>query len=190
MATTTRQRLIDAATKRFYRDGFRNVGLDQILDDVNISKTAFYKHFSCKDDLMLEVLEEHNRQFQDFFMAKVRAAGGKSARKQLEATFDVVEQIIEEEGFHGCIFVNASIEFPLPHDPVHEAAVKNKQAIETIIHDIAERAGAADPQALASELCLIIEGAYVTRHVTGNRATIEIARRVAKRAIEAHLNGK
>ena len=35
----TKQRLIDAATRRFYRDGFRNVGLDQILDDVGISKT-------------------------------------------------------------------------------------------------------------------------------------------------------
>ena len=30
----TRQRLIDAAGRRFYRDGFRNVGIDQILTDV------------------------------------------------------------------------------------------------------------------------------------------------------------
>jgi AcrR family transcriptional regulator len=60
MAAATRHRLIDAAIKRFYRDGFRNVGIDQILTDVGISKTAFYKHFECKDDLMLAALERQN----------------------------------------------------------------------------------------------------------------------------------
>ena len=57
MPSTTRQRLIEAAARRFYRDGFRNVGIDQVLADVGISKTAFYKHFESKDDLMLAVLE-------------------------------------------------------------------------------------------------------------------------------------
>jgi AcrR family transcriptional regulator len=57
MTIPTRQRLVEAAVKRFYRDGFRNVGIDQILADVGISKTAFYKHFECKEDLMLAALE-------------------------------------------------------------------------------------------------------------------------------------
>ena len=30
----TRQKLIESANRRFYRDGFRNVGLDQLLADV------------------------------------------------------------------------------------------------------------------------------------------------------------
>ncbi len=34
MKTSTRQQLVDAAVRRFYRDGFRNVGIDQILSDV------------------------------------------------------------------------------------------------------------------------------------------------------------
>jgi hypothetical protein len=31
-----------------------------------------------------------------------------------------------------------------------------------------------------------MEGAYVTRQVTGNRQTVDIARRVAERVIAAH----
>ena len=62
---TTRKRLIEAAVRRFYRDGFRNVGIDQMYADVGISKTAFYKHFESKDDLMLAVLAEQNRWLQD-----------------------------------------------------------------------------------------------------------------------------
>ena len=95
--------------------------------------------------------------------------------------------IIESEDFQGCIFVNVAMEFPLPHDPAHVAAAANKKAIEEIIYEIAERAGAADPQALTEELCLVMEGTYVTRQVTGNPATIAIARRVTDRLIAAHL---
>lgn len=188
MAAATRQRLIDAAIRRFYRDGFRNVGIDQILTDVGISKTAFYKHFECKDDLMLASLEMQNVWLQNTFHAMIRERGGDTAIGQLRAVFDVVERIIESEEFQGCIFVNAAMEFPLMHDPAHVAAARNKQAIETIVHELAQRAGAADPEALAKELCLIIEGTYVTRQVTGNRQTIEIARRIADRAIAANFS--
>ena len=187
MPLSTRQRLVAAAQKRFYRDGFRNVGIDQILTDIGISRTAFYKHFASKDDLMLEVLESQNRWLQDRFRDMIRERGGESALGQLKGLFDVVEQIIESDEFHGCIFVNAAMEFPLPHDPAHEAAARNKQAIGQIVHELAERAGAASPAALSQELCLIMEGVYVTRQVTGERRAIDIARRLSDRAIAGHL---
>lgn len=185
----TKQRLIEAATRRFYRDGFRNVGIDQILGDVGISKTAFYKHFECKDDLMLAALESKHRWLNDTFRQMILDRGGPSPADQLRAVFDVVEMIIESDDFHGCIFVNVSMEFPFPHEPAHVAAARNKQVIEDIVSEIAGRCGVADPRGLAQELCLIMEGAYVTRHVTGNQGTIAVARRVAERAIAAHLPG-
>jgi AcrR family transcriptional regulator len=187
MSTPTRQRLIDAAIRRFYRDGFRNVGVDQVLTDVGISKTAFYKHFESKEDLMLAALEGQNRWLQETFRDMVRERGGPSPHGQLRALFDVVEQIIETDGFHGCIFVNVSMEFPLLHEPAHQAAVRSKESIETLVHELAAQAGAADPQALAQELCLIMEGVYVTRHVTGRPNTVDIARRLAERVLEGHL---
>jgi AcrR family transcriptional regulator len=187
MPSETRQRLIDAAIKRFYRDGFRNVGIDQILADVGISKTAFYKYFECKDDLMLAVLERQNVWLLNTFRDMIHERGGNSAIGQLRAVFDVVETIIESNDFQGCIFVNVAMEFPLMHEPAHVAAAGNKRAIEEIICEIAVRAGVSDPKVLAQELCLIMEGAYVTRQVTGNRQTIDIARRVADGVITRHV---
>jgi len=177
--TPTRQRLIDAAVRRFYRDGFRSVGIDQILADVGISKTAFYKHFECKEDLMLAALEDQNRWVRDIFQAMIRERGGPTPLGQLHALLDVVEHIVESDDFQGCIFVNVAMEFPLAHEPAHIAAAQNKQAIEDIVYSLAVEAGAAKPRELARELCLIMEGAYVTRHVTGNKQTVDIARRIA-----------
>jgi AcrR family transcriptional regulator len=181
--TLTRQRLVDAAVQRFYRDGFRNVGIDQILGDVGISKTAFYKHFESKEDVMLAALEAHNGRVQDMFRGLMLEFGGPTPIGQLQALADVVKQIVETEGFQGCIFVNAAIEFPLPHEPAHIAAAQSKQAIEDIVCEVAIKAEALNPRMLAKELCLIMEGAYVTRHVSGDQQTVEIARRLAKLAI-------
>jgi AcrR family transcriptional regulator len=182
--TLTRQRLVEAAVERFYRDGFRNVGIDQILGDVGISKTAFYKHFESKDDVMLAALEAQNSRVQDVFRSLMLEFGGPTPVGQLHALMDVVKQIVETDGFHGCIFVNVAIEFPLPHEPAHIAAAKNKQAIEDIVCEVATKAKASNPRMLAKELCLIMEGAYVTRHVSGDPQAIDIARRLATLAIE------
>ena len=143
------------------------MGLDQILADVGISKTAFYKHFESKEDLMLEALESQNRWLQETFHKMIRERGGPTAIGQLHAVFDVVELVIESDDFQGCIFVNAAMEFPLQHEPAHVLAAKNRQAIEDIVHEIAVAAKAIDPRALAREMCLIIEGAYVTRQGRG-----------------------
>lgn len=189
MPTDTRQRLVDAARQRFYRDGFRNVGIDAVLSDVGISKTAFYKHFQSKDDLMVGVLEDVDRFLQGAFRGMVREVGGRTAVGQINALLKVVQQVIEDSDFHGCIFVNAAMEFPIPHDPAHAAALRHKRAIEDFVFELAERAGVLNPDAFAEEFCLVIEGLYVTRSVTGNAQTIAIARRLVDCIIERHVPG-
>jgi len=186
-ATNTREKLVNAAKQRFYRDGFRNVGIDAVLEDVGITKTAFYKHFESKDDLMVAVLESVDVFLQQTFRQMVRERGGPSAVGQLHAVLDVVKEIISNEAFHGCIFVHAAMEFPLPHDPAHQAAAKHKRAIEDFLYELAERGGAADPKALAQEICMLLEGAYVTRSVTRDMNSFEIARRMVEQAIARHL---
>ena len=190
MPSDTRQRLIESAKRRFYRDGFRNVGIDAVLDDVGISKAAFYKHFESRAALIVAVLHDLDVFFRQQLREMLRARGGPSAAGQLRGLMDVVQQVIDAAGnFHGCIFVSAAMEFPLPHDPAHEAAAGHKRALEGIVYELAERARADDPAAVAQELCMIIEGAFVTRTVTNDPGTIAIARRLADRAIAQHLPG-
>ncbi len=190
MPVQTRQHLIEAAKRRFYHDGFRNTGIDAILADVGISKAGFYKHFESKDDLMIAVLDDVDRFLQMQFRQMVRERGGRSAEGQLRAVLEVAQQLMETEDFHGCIFVNAAMEFPLPHDPAHEAALRHKRGLEDFFYELGERAAAADPAGLAQELAMVIEGAYVTRALTGESDTIGTARRLVDQIIIRHLSGE
>jgi hypothetical protein len=106
---------------------------------------------------------------------------------QLRALFDVVEWVVESDEFHGCTFINAAIEFPLPHDPAHESAARYRAAMVEIIGELAERAGSPAPRKMAEELSLLMEGVYVARQVTGRRDVVAMARRVAEDVIRRHL---
>lgn len=76
---------------------------------------------------------------------------------------------------------------PLPTELAHLAAAEHKQAIKRIVNDLVAAANAADPTWMARELCLVMEGAYVTRQVTGDLQSINIARRVAELIISSYL---
>ena len=187
MAASTKERLIQVGSNLFYRDGFHAVGLDNIIEAAGVTKTTFYNHFESKESLILEILEHHDRWWRDDFTSKLRKYGGEDPADQLHAVFDVLEELLGSEVFNGCIFVNVSAEFPLPHDPVHKAAAEHKRSMEMILRDLGLRAGASDPVALAEQLSVIMEGAYVTRQVTGNSRTTEIARKLGDVLFDKYL---
>ncbi len=52
------------------------------------------------------------------------------------------------------------------------------------MQDLCEQAGISDPQALAEELALLLEGATVKAQVSQNPKTAKIAKRAAKALID------
>ena len=187
MATSARDKLIEASSHMFYRDGFHAVGLDRILDEVQVTKTTFYNHFESKDALILAVLQKHDRWWRDEFSRLLRDSGGDDPGGQLRAVPDVLSGMFDSERFNGCIFVNVAAEFPVHHDPVHLAAKEHKHLMELILRDLALHAGASDPIALAEQLSMVMEGAYVTSQITRNPRTAEIARRNAQMIFDKYL---
>ncbi len=187
MASATRERLIKTAHELFYLEGFHTVGLDRILHEVGVTKTTFYNHFESKDDLVLEVLRWHDQWWQQTFRQLLRRHGGDSPRGQLLAVTDVMAELFAGDQYNGCIFVNVAVQFPLPHDPAHEAAACHKRAMEDLLREIAGYAGAADAAALARELALVMEGTYVTLQILRSPETIDVARRLAAMVINRHV---
>jgi AcrR family transcriptional regulator len=187
MPGRARERLLDTAEELFYRDGFHSVGLDRILGEVGVTKTTFYNHFRSKQELILEVLEARDQWWRKIFARRLRERAGDDPATQLRAIFDVLDEFIDAEEFNGCIFVNVAVEFPRVHAPAHRAAAEHKELMGALLRDLALRARARDPVALAEELAVLMEGAYVTRQVTGNRQAATIGRRAAAVLIDAAL---
>ncbi len=121
-ASTTREKLIQAGHELFYREGFLAVGLDQLLNEAGCSKQTFYNHFASKDDLIVAVIDEHHRWWSSELLNRIERAAGPDARGQMLAMFDVIRDVTHDPEYHGCIFINAAIEFPQPHHPAYQSA--------------------------------------------------------------------
>ena len=187
MATSTRERLLAAADDLFYRDGFHAVGLDRVLSEAGVTKTTFYNHFESKESLVLSLLQERDRWWREEFVRLLRERGGEDPRGQIIAIVDVLQHLFSSETFNGCIFISVSAEFPLPHDPVHQAAREHKSMMEMILRDLALRAGATDAVAMSEQLAMLMEGAYVTFQVSRTPRAAEIARRTAELLVARYL---
>lgn len=186
-ALTTREKLIEAGHEIFYREGFLAVGLDRLLNEVGCSKQTFYNHFDSKDHLIVAVIDEHHRWWSSEVRDRIERAAGPDPRGQILAMFDVMHEIIHDPEYHGCIFINAAVEFPQPHHPAHQSARKAKADGLALLAELAERAGASDPEALAQEIDMIIEGALITHQVAPEIDICGIARRAAETLIEKYL---
>lgn len=187
MAESARERIIGAAHELFYRDGFRGVGLDAILDEVGVSKTTFYNHFESKDDLVLAVLDWHDRWWRGYFLDLLRQTAGDDPREQLLAIPNVIHEVVNSKDYHGCIFINVAVEYPIPNDPANIAARRHKEAMLDLIRQLAAYARADDPASLASAMCMVLEGAYVTGHILRDSPTVETSRRLVRMLVERHV---
>ncbi len=54
----TRQRILEAAYRLFYRQGFLRSGVDAVAEAAGVTKRTLYNHFPSKDALIAAVLTE------------------------------------------------------------------------------------------------------------------------------------
>jgi AcrR family transcriptional regulator len=52
----TRQRIVEAAGRRFKQDGIDGAGIAAVMSDAGLTNGAFYAHFASKEDLVANVL--------------------------------------------------------------------------------------------------------------------------------------
>jgi TetR/AcrR family transcriptional repressor of nem operon len=57
----TRQRILEAAGRRFKQDGIDGAGVAAVMSDAGLTNGAFYAHFSSKEDLVANVLADQLR---------------------------------------------------------------------------------------------------------------------------------
>lgn len=187
MAESTRDALISAAMDLFFEHGFHAVGLDQIIARVGVTKTTFYNHFESKDDLVIAVLLERDRiEFADWLRI-MNERGGDDPRGRILAMFDLLEDWLADPAFRGCLFLKAQTEYPLPADPVHEAAEVHGQNLMRALASQARQAGAPRPDLLAHQLMFVLAGAILMRTTSGIVDRARQARATAGVLVDHHL---
>src|SRR5687767_14572633 len=75
----TRQRILEAAGRRFKEDGIDGAGVAAVMSEAGLTNGAFYAHFASKEDLVANVLADQLRTQRQSFDAQPPARGGLEA---------------------------------------------------------------------------------------------------------------
>ena len=186
MSASKRDELVRKALKVFYRDGFGATGMDKLVKETGISKTSMYKHFRSKDDLILAVLRLRDENFRNTFVRRVEELA-KTPRDRLLATFDALGEWFAQKDFRSCMFIKAASEYQDKAHPIHAASAEHKRLLFAYVRDLAKKAGANKPDALARQLMLLKEGAIVTAHMQGPKGVAKNAKAAAEVLLRAAI---
>ena len=102
--SSIRQRIVDAARAHFFSHGFRSVTMDDLADELGVSKKTLYAHFPGKIDLLEAVLTDkfegveamlkevtraqpHARKRRTYF--KLSSAAGLHCLNDISETFSL-----------------------------------------------------------------------------------------------------
>ena len=114
------ERLLEAASDLFYREGIRAVGVDTISARAGVSKRTLYNRFGGKDELVAEYLRRRDERWRGYLQE--RTDGVVDPREKLLAVFGAYEEWLVGEDLRGCAFANAAAEIPEPEHPARIVA--------------------------------------------------------------------
>jgi AcrR family transcriptional regulator len=177
--TSARDTILDTALTLFYERGFHATSVDTILAESGISKPTLYKYFPTKDNLIQATLYKRDQHMRESLIKGMQQRG-KTPREQLLALFAILAEFFQSKPFYGCMFINAAAEYAQRDHPVHQISSEHKRLFGDFILQTVEDAGVENPQDLAAQLLLIMEGAIVSAHVSDPIAAGKNAYRTAE----------
>jgi AcrR family transcriptional regulator len=182
-SSSKREELIKTALALFAKNGIHATGIDTIVEQSGVTKKTLYAHFRSKEELVLAVLRQYDGMARNEFMRRVES-GGKTPKARLLAIFDFAERWFQQSNFYGCLFINTIGEYSDNDTAIRQICQDYKKLVKAYILSLCEQVGTSDPQELAEELALLLEGATVTAQVSQNPQTAKIAKRAAKVLID------
>jgi AcrR family transcriptional regulator len=169
-----RQTIIDTASRLFYKQGYANTGINQIIEESGVVKSTLYTAFRTKEDILMEYLIAAGSATDEALLAASKK--GKNPKDQVLALFDFLIVLVQQKDYNGCNFLNLVSEIPMEADRVIKQIQKQKNGLRRLFAELLEPIGKAD---LADEIYVVFEGALIANKVHHQVWPVENAKKVA-----------
>ncbi|MFI9649379.1 TetR/AcrR family transcriptional regulator [Streptomyces sp. NPDC052040] len=158
-----RERLLRTASRLFYTEGIRAVGVDRVMAEAEIARGTFYRHFEGKDDLVRACLEGRDQEIRSLLTAAREELTDSSVF--LGAVAGGIAQELCGPGFRGCPFINAAAEYPDRDSVVHQAVLAHRAWFHRVLEEAFRETGAVDPERAADAMVALRDGAMVAGYL-------------------------
>jgi AcrR family transcriptional regulator len=101
-----RNRILAKAAALFFRKGYSEVGINEIIEESGTAKATFYHHFPSKKALCEAWLAEVHRQCETSLIQILQSKGEPLAK--VSTYFDQLGSYLKDNGFRGCPYSNTA----------------------------------------------------------------------------------
>lgn len=185
---TPKDKVFQTAARLFYQHGYRAIGVDIIAAESGVGKMTLYRHYASKDGLIAAYLKDSDDVFWDYFERATKDV--PTARGKLLAFFQSLQEYVTTPVCYGCPFLHVASEYPETDYPGHQIALEHKQSVREQFRQLANEAGATNPEELADQLFLLMDGAYMAARMFGVSNPAASVAQAAETLIEAQLSSK
>lgn len=156
-ASKARDRLLGTASRIFYLKGIHAVGVEEIVDQAQVTRATLYRHFHSKEGLIVAYLEAASQSERQSVTALLEE--GRSGSDAIREVATAVEGQIRSPDFRGCAFLNAAAEYPDEEHPVHRAVVEHRRWFMGAVTSVMRSAHAENPAQAAELFVMMRDGA-------------------------------
>ncbi|MGF7007271.1 TetR/AcrR family transcriptional regulator [Aminobacter sp. BE322] len=183
----TRERIVDAASKLFYGEGIRAVSVDAVAERAGLTKRTLYYHFQSKDELIAAYLEGRDQPNLALFQRWFTESQGGLAEK-VEAIFLNLARAARHPKWKGCGFLRTAAELAdMPGHPAIKTGIAHKKRVEAWLREVFAEAGAAEPEILARQVVLLLDGAFAVVLLNRDASYMETAGEAAATLVRTAL---
>src|SRR6202012_3369372 len=174
-----RQRVVETASRLFYKQGYGNTGINQIIEESGVVKSSVYTAFRTKEDILMAYLETTGAETDK---ALQNAANQKDTPKErVLAVFGLLADMVQGNDYYGCQFLNIISEIPTENERVIQQIRKQKNGVRRLFSQLLEPIG---KQGLADDIYVLFEGALIANKVHNQVWPVLIAQRIAGQLID------
>jgi AcrR family transcriptional regulator len=165
-AAPPRARILDSARELFYSRGIKGVSVDEIAAAADTNKMTLYRHFQSKDLLITEYVRMLAAE-SDAMWDEIANDHPKDAAAQLRDWVERIGEKLSEPGGRGCAVANAAVEIPEKDHPARAIIEEHKTHQRDMLLKLCKAGGFSQPEQLADELFLLLEGARINLQSVG-----------------------
>lgn len=179
-----RDRILQVAGALFFRQGYNQTGINQIIAEADIAIGSLYKHFPSKNDLLLAYLKMKENEWQEGFELFCQDTSSAKDKILKYVDFRIAHQ--QKTGFGGCPFIKIMSQLDGKEEEVRAIVEAYKSKQKSLLYSYFRQIpleGAGDKKLLSENFFLLVEGAVVNTTISKNMHALEAARKFIKKTI-------
>ncbi|GJM15727.1 MAG: TetR family transcriptional regulator [Thermodesulfobacteriota bacterium] len=186
---SSKDRIIETANDLFYRQGYHQTGINQIIEESGVAKATFYSNFKSKEDLGVEYLRERDRI--DTNATKNTLNGITDPHERYMSIINGLLRYMKDTDFRGCAFGNMAVEITDPNHPMRKEVKLHDDRFRSILKDVIQDLKDSNPKykqldvdQLVDTYHLLVEGAVVASKNYNDTWPIERAVKLIEKLVK------